>query len=259
MMNSDYIEENNLLEQFVLGNLNAEEQVVVERAVMNDPALKKKLHSIEETFEQLAKENAVSPPPIVKEQLFGQIRTKKSKVIPLADSSVKRIYFYAASAVAACLLLGSFWMYTQWSETTQQLEIVQQTNEQLIEDVNILTTNMDATTDLVAMINSPETEQYILEGNDLAPDAKIISYINHTNKAVVINAKKLPPLSEDEDYQMWADVDGEMIDMGLIIKDTPILAMNYIDSAESLNITIEPAGGSDHPTVSRLISNVYLR
>ncbi len=74
----------------------------------------------------------------------------------------------------------------------------------------------------------------------------------------VINTKKLPQLDADHDYQMWADVDGEMIDMGVIPKNKELIAMTYINNAESLNITIEPAGGNDHPTVERLISNVYL-
>tara|TARA_R110000868_G_scaffold379114_6_gene644835 strand:- start:10 stop:186 length:177 start_codon:yes stop_codon:yes gene_type:complete len=58
---------------------------------------------------------------------------------------------------------------------------------------------------------------------------------------------------------MWADVEGEMINMGVIGKQNQLLAMDYIDNAESLNVTIEPAGGNDHPTVSNLITNVYLR
>ena len=68
----------------------------------------------------------------------------------------------------------------------------------------------------------------------------------------------MPKLKENETYQMWADVDGEMISMGLVPTDQELVALAYIDDAESLNITIEPEGGNDHPTVSRLISNVFL-
>ncbi len=82
--------------------------------------------------------------------------------------------------------------------------------------------------------------------------------MNHNDKSVFINTKQLPEIDKDHDYQMWADVDGEMIDMGVINKGQSLMAMNYIENAESLNITIEPAGGNDHPTVERLISNVYL-
>ena len=75
----------------------------------------------------------------------------------------------------------------------------------------------------------------------------------------MINTERLPDLDADHDYQMWADVEGEMINMGVISKDKKLMAMNYIDHSESLNITIEPAGGNDHPTVERLVTNVYLR
>jgi hypothetical protein len=46
--------------------------------------------------------------------------------------------------------------------------------------------------------------------------------------------------------------------MGLLPTDRELVTLTYIDRAESLNITIEPKGGNDHPTVERLISNVYL-
>ncbi len=82
--------------------------------------------------------------------------------------------------------------------------------------------------------------------------------MNHKDKSVWVNPQSLPPLSEEETYQMWADVDGEMINMGLLPTDKELIALTYIDRAASLNITIEPKGGNDHPTVERLISNVYL-
>ena len=49
-----------------------------------------------------------------------------------------------------------------------------------------------------------------------------------------------------------------MINMGILEADQEYIPVRYIDKAESLNITIEPAGGSEHPTVEQLISNIYL-
>ena len=107
-------------------------------------------------------------------------------------------------------------------------------------------------------INNPDVIPFVLLGNQIAPDAKAVAYVNHATKKVVVNPQGLPDLSTDKTYQMWADVDGEMIDMGVIPTDTDLVALKYIDEAESLNITIEPAGGNDHPTVENLISNVLL-
>ena len=111
---------------------------------------------------------------------------------------------------------------------------------------------------LFTTITHPDTEQYILKGNALMPEGKVISYVNHETKSVVVNTERLPDLDEAHDYQMWADVEGEMINMGVISKGNNLIAMSYIDHAESLNITIEPLGGNDHPTVERLVPNVYL-
>ena len=37
------------------------------------------------------------------------------------------------------------------------------------------------------------------------------------------------------------------------------LDIKFLPNAESLNITIEPEGGSEHPTVSRLVASANIR
>ena len=108
------------------------------------------------------------------------------------------------------------------------------------------------------LMGDPNTQKYLLKGNDLSPDALAVGYVNHKDRKVVLDARQLPDLPTDQDYQLWADVEGVMINMGLVKKEDGFLAMNYITGAESMNLTIEPAGGSEHPTVSNLIANVYL-
>jgi anti-sigma-K factor RskA len=103
-----------------------------------------------------------------------------------------------------------------------------------------------------------QTIPLILHGNDLAPNSRAVAYVNHENKMVVVNAQGLPELPNDKTYQMWSDVDGEMIDMGLLQTNEELITLRYIDKAESLNITIEPAGGNEHPTVEKLIAYVTL-
>ena len=80
----------------------------------------------------------------------------------------------------------------------------------------------------------------------------------YPDKQDLLDAEGLPELDADHDYQLWADVEGEMIDMGVIAANDPTQVMNYIPMAESMNITIEPKGGSDHPTVSNLIASIVM-
>ena len=107
-------------------------------------------------------------------------------------------------------------------------------------------------------INNRNVIPLLLKGNRIFPESRAVAYVNHTAKSVMVNSQGLPPLEKDKTYQMWADVDGVMINMGLLPADTDLIPLKYIDRAESFNITIEPAGGNDHPTVENLISNVLL-
>ncbi|TBN06617.1 hypothetical protein EYD45_01660 [Hyunsoonleella flava] len=258
MMDKAYILENGIIEQYLLGELSAEDELSLERLLAEDEELMARFKTIEASFESLAFENAVNPPKQVKERLMNSVKGSETKVVSLPKQNPFKNYLAMAASVAAVLLIGSIWMYSQLNKTNKQLQIVEEQNSQLLEDLNGLKGNLETTTAYLDILNSAETKQYILKGNALSPEAKVVSYVNHKQKSVIVNTVDLPKLDNAHNYQMWADVDGEMINMGVIKKDGPLLAMNYIEDAASLNITIEPAGGSDHPTVSRLITNVYL-
>lgn len=149
-------------------------------------------------------------------------------------------------------------MFTQLQTIENQLEVVQQEKQELNDEFRSLRENLIEKEELVAVINDPNTKKIVMQGNALSPKAKAITYLNTEKQIALLNTAYLPELSKDKDYQMWADVDGEMINMGVIPKGEAMVALQYIPAAASLNITIEPSGGSEHPTVSRLISNVYL-
>ncbi|PQV47877.1 anti-sigma-K factor rskA [Jejuia pallidilutea] len=257
MMNKAYILENGIIELYLLGELGAQEELALERLLAKDDDLKVHFKSIESNFEAMALDNAIAPPKIVKAHVLNSIRSTNN-VMPLPTAPPLKRYLGIVASIAAILIVGSIWMYSQLNETKQQLKIAKDTNDLLLKDIIDLQENLKSATTWLDVLNSPNTKQYILKGNTLSPSARVVSYVNHEYKKVIINTVDLPKLDEAHDYQMWADVDGEMIDMGVINKNSQLVAMNYIEDAASLNITIEPSGGSDHPTVSRLITNIYL-
>ena len=258
MMDKAYILEQGILELYLLGELTANEQLQVETILKSDSELKSVFNTLEKHFETLAFENSIQPPPTVKERLMQKVKITNEKIIPLQKTIPFKFYLAVAASISAFLLLGSIWIFTQLNNTKKELQIVNEQKEILLKDIQILADNLEDQNQYFNIINSPETEQYILLGNASAPNTEVVSYVNNINKQVIIYTKSLPILDDNHDYQMWADVKGVMIDMGVIPKDKTLLAMNYIENAESFNITIEPSGGSDHPNVSKLISNIYL-
>lgn len=258
MMDKTYILDNGLLERYVLGELDANEQQQVNAALSKDPELRSYLDTIEASFEKLAFENAIDAPMSLKEDILREVSNASSKTISMAPQKLLRSYLNIAASIAALLFIGSIYIFTQLNATKKQLQVVEQENSKLNSNIENLNNYLTETNKWYVAINDPDVQKYVLTGNTMMPEAKVISYVNNVDKSVVINTKYLPKIDDEHDYQMWADVEGEMINMGVIDKTKEMLAMTYIANAESLNITIEPAGGNDHPTVSKLITNVYL-
>jgi anti-sigma-K factor RskA len=254
--------EHGLLEQYLLGELNADQCEQIELFLAQDTELKAHFNLLEEDFETIGLENSVTPPAFIKSNLLNAVKSAhstKTETVALSNNTNTKFYLGIAASIAGLLMIGSYWMYTQLNAVKEQLQMVEINNNELNSTIDVLNVQLKENNASFNAIVNPDTEQYILKGNASLPEAKVVSYVNHQNKSVVINTERLPALDTDHDYQMWADVEGEMINMGVISKDKTLMSMAYIDHAESLNITIEPAGGNDHPTVERLVTNVYLR
>lgn len=257
-MTKEDILTNGLLEQYVLGELNSEQEKYIEQLRVSDTEIASELDNIELSLEQVGLENSITPPIGLKANLLTKLNKDELETTKIPSKNNSKLWLGIAASFVAFLLLTSAWLFTELNTVKEDLRIVGDKNEALEKDLDGLSRNYDDVSKWYAALSNPDAEQYILKGNTLSPNSKIVSFVNHKNKSVVINAEQLSALDDKHDYQMWADVDGEMIDMGIIPKSQKLIAMTYIEDAESLNITIEPAGGNDHPTVERLISNVYL-
>ena len=251
MMDRKKILEEGLLEKHLLDELSAEESQQLIQAIANDKVLKTQFALLEEDFERMAIENAIDPPAHVKLRLKEQLQGSRVK-------SMRKTWLYAAASLALLFLLSTFWMFNRWKNAERNFESLQNQTTLLQERLNALEDNYVLTNQRLKTINGPQTIPLILYGNELVPNSRAVAYVNHDSKMVVVNAQGLPKLPDDNTYQMWSDVDGEMVNMGLLPTDEELITLKYIDNAESLNITIEPAGGNDHPTVENLIAHVTM-
>jgi anti-sigma-K factor RskA len=259
-MTREYIVKEGLLEGYYLGELSAAQEQEVFEILQSDAELKKQYEELEQSMEKLAFENAVTAPSNVKENLLYQISDNKSE--SSSEPKVIKMLFYkryfgVAASIAVIFMTVSLVFWSQLNDVQKELERTTAQQKSLLDSLITIAKSSLEKENWIAYVNDPETERYLLQGNKLAPEAAVLSYVNHEQQSVLINIHNLPEL-KDKDYQMWADVDGEMIDMGVIDTSKPTLAMNYIENAESINITIEEKGGSDHPDVSNLIGSVAL-
>lgn len=75
----------------------------------------------------------------------------------------------------------------------------------------------------------------------------------------VLRASNLPEAPPGKVYQLWLDVDGDMVDAGFLDDpETPAVLHGDIAEATSANITIEDAEGADEPDLDNFVGAVEL-
>ena len=88
------------------------------------------------------------------------------------------------------------------------------------------------------------------------PQAFATIYWNTSKKEVYINASQLQALAENEQYQLWAIVDGKPVDAGVFATEEVqkgIVKMKDAANVQAFAITIEKKGGSLAPTLEKMV------
>ena len=238
-----------LLEKYLLGNTSLEESQQVERYIAMYPEVRKTYDELQENLEAFAKMHALKTPEGLKTKILVRIRAQQ------AGRRKFRRYAIAAT-IAAFIFAGSSYFFWNQSQNLQQ--------ENTIVNNKIKTLEADMRSQLedvrnqFIVLNNPSTRKYMVNGNKKARELKAVAYINPVKKLSYINVRNLPNLPEDKCYQMWAEVNGKMVNLGIIkeIEDKDkLLALPYAEKAISY-ITIEPKGGNDTPTVQNIVANI---
>ncbi len=238
-----------LLEKYLLGSTTDEESFQVERYIAMYPKVKETYDELQDNLETYAKMHAVKTPEGLKERIIARIRGEKA--------GRKRFFQYAIAASFAALLFASaaFFFYSQNLSlqeendmVSNQIKLLEQDMKEQLEDVR----------NQFIVLNNPQTKKLNVKGNNNAKELKAVAYINPVKKLSYINVSKLPNLPENQCFQMWAEVNGEMVNLGVIkesMAQDNLLALPYADKAIGY-ITIEPQGGNMTPTVENIVANI---
>lgn len=241
--------DSDLLEKYLLGNTSTEESLRVERYIAMYPEVRKTYNELQQNLEGFAKMHAIKAPEGLKAKILARIRAEN------AGRRKFRRYAVAAS-IAAMLFAGSSYFYWNQNQNLQdENTLVNNKIKTLEEDMK---EQLEDVRNQFIVLNNPQTKKYYVNGNTKAQELKAVAYINPVKKLSYINVRNLPNLPEDQCYQMWAEVNGEMVNLG-VIKDVDnkdkLRALPYAEHAVSY-ITIEPKGGNTTPTVKNIVANL---
>lgn len=254
----DYIS-SGILEAYAAGLLAENERKEVERNLQLYPALKTELEQIEATQELLLLTTAIQPSVKVKSQLFAALdQQDDKKVLPLKPgNNTMRFWQFAVAASLSLAIVSSFLAYNyynKWRTTVISLNDLMTRNQQIAEDYNTVNNRIsEIETDLRVMTN-PDFQRIVMKGTANAPQALAAVYWNKNSQEVYLSLQNMKELSQENQYQLWAIIDGKPVDVGVFDGNLAglIKMKNIGQGAAAFAVTIEPKGGKPSPTLETM-------
>ena len=241
--------DSDLLENYLLGNTTPEESLQVERYIAMYPEVRETYNELQENLEAFAKIHAKKAPEGLKTRILQTIRAQDR-----GRRSVRR--FAIAASLTAFMFAGASYFF--WNQNKSLQEENSMVNNKILTLEADMKQQLEDVRNQFIVLNNPQTKKYLVNGNKKARELKAVAYINPVKKLSYINVQKLPNLPEDQSYQMWAEVNGKMVNLGVIDlaagKDQ-LRALPYAENAVSY-ITIERKGGTTTPTVQNIVANI---
>jgi len=237
--------------------LTEAEQQEFEATCAQYPEVVKARESFELSLERTLLHEAVAPPAQLKVKIEDHIfkEPEPVEIVEEADEReklVRTIGLWRWVAAAAIILLAGT-VYWAISSNNQYQEAQRANNElrkQLDQSLALLNElKTDAST-----LQKPGVKMATLQGTPVSPFSLATVYWDTTSRDVYLMINNLPQPASDEQYQLWALIDNQPIDLGVFeVKQEKLLVkMKNVQNAQAFAITLEPKGGSASPTLSKM-------
>ncbi len=267
-MNVQDIISSGIIESYVLGLASETERAEFEQWCAKYPELVAARREFEEELERYASGHAVPPPVGVKvrflEAIGGMLPQDQSssnpKIINMENENVPvrmSSGWSRFTAAASIILLIGFCLFAY------EFYSLKGANEELASQNNALRAKAAASDSILnqivaeqKVVSDPNVTVVNMVGTQAAPRSSANVYWDSTSSNVFLVVKNMPKLSSDQQYQLWALIDGKPNDLGVFDanNDKVILKMKNTKKAQAFAITIEQKGGSPSPTLQKMQS-----
>ncbi len=252
--------ESGLLEKYLIGTTTVSETEQVETYISEYPEVKSQYDLLQDNLEIISKLNAVEAPKDSLHKIFEALDDKPVVTLHTKERRVSVWYSIAASAAAVLFAISATFFYVKNQQLLNENQVVVDEIFDLRSDIDNTNNKLESVMKQFMRLNNPETEKYIIRGNKRAKNLKTVAYINPKEKTSMIEIVSLPQLPEEQCYQMWAQMQDKMVNLGILdAADRDLRSIPYTENALSFNITIEPKGGNETATVENSVANIKLQ
>ncbi|MGB2758347.1 MULTISPECIES: anti-sigma factor [Maribacter] len=245
-----------ILELYIAGILSDKENLEIANYAKEYPEIQKEIEAIEASILELSRKASPGYNYSFK-SLMNRIN-KEVKVVSINDKRGTPLLSYIGLAASVLLAVGLFWMYQQNQDLKSEIELVEKQNVDLEQQIADTDSSLEQTQDLLNSLRDKNISVTTLGGQDISPTSYAKAYWNKENKKVFIDAKGLPEPPDGFVYQVWSLKLSPLTptSMGLLedfaTDENKVFALNNPNDSEAFGITLEPAGGSEAPTLEQL-------
>lgn len=250
-----------LLDKYLLGETTSVDSEMVESYISKYPEVQNAYNTLQYNLEIAAKSNAVEAPKHILNNILEELDEKPVVKMNTTYKQKSWYKFSIAASIAALIFAGtSYLFYSQNQKLSNENQVVVDEIFDLRGDIEQNNKMLDKVMRQLLKLNNPETEKYIISGNERAKDLKTVAYINPIEKTSMIDVVSLPQLPEEQCYQIWAEMQDRMINLGILSEaDRKLMNIPYAENALALTITIEPKGGNTVASLENSVAEINLQ
>ncbi|SHN15288.1 Anti-sigma-K factor RskA [Cyclobacterium lianum] len=261
------------LELFVLGDLNETEQQEVLSMARKYPEIQEELKAIEAAMFAFDKASGKKPSAEVKDRIFSSLEAslpaQESPDRPGRPESVeKEVKLYpganpwkpfavAASLTAVLAIAAAAYFAYSYFDAEERYAVALEQNAILADDARSNQVRFDELDQSMERLLSGNFERIPMKGEGLPmqEDALVDVFWDKESSEVLLSVNQLADLDENSDYQLWAIGADGPVGIGLVnpSERLNLQHMQAAGAAQAFAITIEPRGGSESPTLEKLV------
>lgn len=243
-MNIDNYILSGIIEQYVMGLCTVEEKNELRLLRQKDALLDKAIINFEIELETKMMRNSFLPGVQTDDKILQALQSLGTPVVPMytEDKKVKRLSWVKMVAAASVLLLGAsaFFNYTQYKENKEQAAQLASKNN-LPQSLPVANYNIlkDPTITPVAMI-----------GQGYHAICRCTMFWDKKTGKAYVMIHHLAPSGDNYEYQLWANVNGKQVSIGMIndkIRDRFVEVSGMPEDAKEFTVTLEKNGGAVVP------------
>lgn len=257
------------LELYLLGELSELEHAEVVAMAAKFPEVQKELDDLGEAMFAIDELTGKTPSAAIKTKIFDSLELG-FKIDPTVSNSptvateAKLVAFSpwksfaVAASIVAVLASGVAILYaSKFYEKEQQFMSLLQDQSVLAGNLNQVKLDFEQKEFQLDKLVAGDFKLVKLKGESLTmqKDASVNLFWDQSAQEVFVAVNNLNELSEEFDYQLWAIGDQGPIGIGLVNEgmEMTLQQMRAVAQAGTFAITIEPKGGSESPTLDKLV------